>query len=176
MKISVIIPTYNRSHILPMGLRSLLTQNFNFNDFEIIVVDNNSTDDTKQIVEQFIRENPQMVVRYILEQRPGSGYARNTGAKNTQFDILSFSDDDVIFSPQWLSEISHIFEINNQICAVAGKIIIQWDELPPDWIIPYEPLLGKQDYGDLIRFDKTIYINSGNLRHKTRSVHKIRWF
>jgi glycosyltransferase involved in cell wall biosynthesis len=163
MKISVIIPTYNRSHILPMALMSLLTQNYNFNDFEIIVIDNNSTDDTKQVIEQFIQENPQISVCHIFESRPGSGYARNTGAMNAKFDILTFSDDDVIFSPQCLGEISHIFEINKQICAVAGKIIIQWDERPPEWILPYEPLLGKQDYGDVIRFDKRLYLNSGNL-------------
>lgn len=176
LKISVIIPTYNRAHILPMAIESLLNQEFEKSDFEIIIVDNNSKDNTKEVVEKYIKGNPNFSIRYVFEPRQGLVYARHAGAKNAKFEILSFTDDDGILSSIWLKEINRVFEMDEQIVAVAGKITIHWDGKPPDWVIPYEPLLGKLDYGNEIRIEKKLSINGGNFSIKKDVLFKLGGF
>ena len=86
--ISAIICTHNREQYLGLAIDSLLQQDFS--DFEIIVVDNASTDRTRQVVESRL-PNPEL--RYISEPVPGLSVARNTGAKNSQSPIIAYLDD-----------------------------------------------------------------------------------
>lgn len=176
LKISVIVPTYNRQHILPMCLNSLVEQNYPKKDYEIIIVDNNSKDNTKEIVQKYIINYSDISIKYILEKRQGLVYARHAGAKHSKFDILSFTDDDGILCKNWLKEISNVFQINPEIVAVAGKIVIKWDKKPPDWVKPYEGLLGKLDYGDEIQYKKGLYINGGNYSIKKEILFKVGGF
>lgn len=176
MEISVIVPTYNRSETLSSALASLIGQDYDPSCFEIIIVDNNSKDATRQIVDRYIDKYPQLQIRYVFEGEQGLVHARHTGAKAAQFEILSFTDDDAILSSNWLKEISRVFDMNDQVAAVAGKIIIRWDEIPPDWVIPYEPHLGKLDYGDVIRIEKGLWINGGNFSIKKRVLFEVGGF
>lgn len=176
MKISVIVPTYNRANILPMCLDSLIKQEYPKSDFEIIIVDNNSKDNTKNVCEDYIKNYSNISLTYILEKRQGLVYARHTGAKKAKYEILSFTDDDGILSPVWLKEISNVFERCDKVVAVAGKISIKWDTAPPKWVIPYEPLLGKLDYGDEILIKKDLYINGGNFNIKKRVLYNVGGF
>lgn len=165
-KISVIVPTYNRADALSIALVSLIEQNYDPSHFEIIIVDNNSCDNTRQVVDSCISQYPLFRIRYVYEGQQGLVHARHSGAKAAQFDILSFTDDDAILSRNWLKEICRVFEMNEQVAAVAGKITIRWDETPPDWVIPYEDLLGKLDYGDEVRIEQGLWINGGNFNVK----------
>lgn len=176
LKISVIVPTYNRAHIIPMCLDSLVVQNYPKENYEIIVVDNNSSDNTEEIVKKYINNYPSVSIRNILEKRPGLVYARHTGAKHSKFCILSYTDDDGILCKNWLKEISYVFQINPEVAAVAGKIVIKWDKKPPDWVKPYEGLLGKLDYGDEIQYKKGLYINGGNFSIKKEILFKVGGF
>jgi glycosyltransferase involved in cell wall biosynthesis len=162
MKISVIVPTYNRAKILSMAVESLIKQDFNKLNYEIVIVDNNSTDNTKEVAEKYQKENPDTVIRYVFEPSQGLVFARHAGVRESKYDVLSFTDDDGILSPKWLNEIARLFEMNREVVAVAGKILIKWDETPPQWVISYERLLGKLDYGDKIRIEKGLNINGGN--------------
>ena len=176
MHISVIIPTYNRANILPMCLDSLVEQNYPKGDYEIIVVDNNSTDNTSKVVHSYIRKYRNVSISYILEKRPGLVYARHTGVKNSKFEILSFTDDDGILCKDWLKEISNVFQKNPEAAAVAGKIVIKWDEEPPTWVVHYESLLGKNNYGDEVKFERNIYISGGNYNIKKEIFFKLGGF
>lgn len=176
IKISVIVPTYNRANILPMCLDSLVKQEYPKSDFEIIIVDNNSKDNTKKVCENYIKKYPDISLRYVLEKRQGLVYARHQGAKKAKHEILSFTDDDGILSPIWLKEIGNVFTMCDKVVAVAGKISIKWDTTPPKWVIPYEPLLGKLDYGDKIQIKKGLYINGGNFSIKKSVLYEVGGF
>ena len=176
IKISVIVPTYDRANILPMCLDSLVKQEYPKSDFEIIIVDNNSKDNTKKVCENYIKKYPDISLRYVLEKRQGLVYARHQGAKRAKHEILSFTDDDGILSPIWLKEIGNVFGICDKVVAVAGKISIKWDTTPPKWVIPYEPLLGKLDYGDELHIKKGLYINGGNFSIKKNVLYEVGGF
>jgi glycosyltransferase involved in cell wall biosynthesis len=176
MNISVIIPTFNRADLLPLCLDSLVNQNYPKTNYEIIVVDNNSNDCTKEVVDKYIAKYKTVSIKYFLERTPGAGCARNTGAINAAYDILSFTDDDGILSENWLTEISEVFKSSPDIAAVAGKIVIKWDTEPPAWIKSYEWLLGSLDYGNETKYSHELYINLGNLSIKKDILLKLGGF
>jgi glycosyltransferase involved in cell wall biosynthesis len=153
MHISVIICTYNRSKLLKNSLGSLQKLNIPEDlSFELIVVDNNSTDDTQEVVKSFLPES-KMKKRYVFEACQGLSNARNRGIKETESDILVFTDDDMEFDPNWLLEISSVFKKYDCIC-VAGKIIPKWPQGKPPWLIddgPYQipSFDGRFDLGNL---------------------------
>ena len=103
--ISAIICTYNREQYLGLAIDSLLQQDFA--EFEVIVVDNASTDGTRQVVEARL---PHAKLRYIYEPITGLSVARNTGAKIAQSSILAYLDDDAIATPQWLRVLYSAYE------------------------------------------------------------------
>jgi len=146
MKISLIIPTYNRAGLLDLLLKDLEQQTLSRDLFEVLVVDNASTDDTAHIAKRAI-ENNRLDIRYISENRRGLHYARNTGALEATNEILVFTDDDIYLSRQWLSVIRETFARDSSIDCVGGKIQVLWDRPPPGWIGEYEALLGNLDHG-----------------------------
>jgi glycosyltransferase involved in cell wall biosynthesis len=104
--ISVIIPAYNEEHCLPLLLRAIASQYKSIrNGIEVVVVDNNSSDNTKQLVQQFISNNPNMSVKLVEETRPGVTFARNTGARHASGTMLVFLDADNLIERDFLSEI-----------------------------------------------------------------------
>lgn len=139
-KISVIIPTYNRSRFLGTALRSVLDQTFA--DFEVLVVDDGSTDDTRNVVAAFEADSR---VRYIHQANRGGGAAsaRNTGVRNSRGDLIAFLDDDDV----WLST---KLEYQLEALAAEPRADVAWcavygENLGPDgeagarWIARYHP-------------------------------------
>ncbi|MDZ4712047.1 MAG: glycosyltransferase family A protein [bacterium] len=166
MKASVIITTFNRGKIIPMCMDSLIKQNFPKEDFEIIIINNNSTDNTEEVIENYISNYPDVNIKYYFIPRPGQVYARQIGILAAENEILCFTDDDAILSADWLNEIIKLFKMSDEVVGVAGKINIKWDETPPEWIHEYENYLGKLNYGDEIKFEVGMYMNAGNLSIK----------
>lgn len=164
MRISIIIPTYNRAEVILRSLQTWASQTCAADDFELIIVDNNSSDGSDAIIKDFIKDKPNF--RYVLETQKGSTYARHAGAALAKADILMFCDDDGLFNPFCLEEILKVFDANSQVSAVTGKIVIEWDKTPPEWIEPYEFMLGKLDYGDEIQYNTSFYLNGGILAIK----------
>ena len=110
--ISVIIPVYNAEKTIRKCVESLLNQNYPKNKYEIIIVDNNSTDDS-------IKEIKHCPVKIIKCEKRGAYIARNTGAKHAKGEILAFTDADCEASENWLAEINNSFNDIN-IDAVQG--------------------------------------------------------
>ena len=92
MKASIIVPTLNRSALLQRTISSLLAQTFPVGDFEIIVVDNGSTDSTRATVESLRKEHPKSRLRYVYEPEPGLLSGRHRGALEATGEILVFTD------------------------------------------------------------------------------------
>jgi glycosyltransferase involved in cell wall biosynthesis len=128
--VSVIICTLNRCELLQRTLELLDKQTLpRGKNFEIIVVDNNSTDATRQVAVQ-TGGRLAVPVYYILEERAGLSFARNTGMDRARGDILVFTDDDMIFSDSWLMEIYTLFAIKPAPACVTGPVEVHRDSHP----------------------------------------------
>lgn len=101
--VSVVVCTYNRAHLLRNCLQSLCDQPTGTNGFEIIIVDNNSTDDTKYVITSFIKSR--LNIRFVEEYRQGLSYARNRGWKEARGTYVAYIDDDSIAGRDWMKEI-----------------------------------------------------------------------
>lgn len=151
--VSVIVPTHNRSKYLRDAIISAQEQNFPKDDYEIIVVDNNSTDNTPQVVEECNRYGKKEVV-YVKEPKIGLHNARHAGAKVAKGEILAYVDDDVICDPNWLSELVKPFT-DQEVGCVGGKILPKWEAEPPEWVNLYRGHLSLLDWGDELKELKT---------------------
>ena len=114
MKISVIIPAFNEEKYLPYCLKALKNQILK--PYEIIVIDNNSTDNTYQIAKKFN-------VKVIREKRKGTTFARNTGFNKAQSKIIARIDADTRPPEDWLLNILNHFKKNPKTEAITGPII-----------------------------------------------------
>src|SRR3989338_9183592 len=118
-KISVIVPVYNAHKTLPLCLDSLMALDFPKEDREIIVVDNNSTDGSKEIIRQY-------PVHYLFEAKKGRASARNRGVRSAGADLIAFIDADCIASRDWLKI---LFEaIQQGDAAICGGEIIAYKQ------------------------------------------------
>lgn len=128
--VSVIICTLNRCELLQRTLELLGLQKLpSGKRFEIIVVDNNSTDATPQVVRQAKRTVPVPIV-YLLEERAGLSRARNSGLHLARSEIIVFTDDDMIFSDSWLMEIYSLFSNKPAPACVTGPVEVHKDSHP----------------------------------------------
>lgn len=145
-EIAVVIPTFDRAEMLGAAIESVLNQGSHIS-FELIVVDNNSNDDTRAIVESYIRKSGN--IRYLFESKRGAGNARNRGIGNSSAEIIAFLDDDVRARPDWLAGIKHAFDRHPEILFVGGKVLPEWKQAPPAWLTAehWSPL-ALVDYGD----------------------------
>ena len=133
-KVSVIIPTYNRAHLIHLTIDSFLQQSYPIESYEIIISDNNSTDSTKNTIKKYMNENHGRI-KYIMEPRQGVHYARNSAAKIASGDILYYTDDDMIADSNLLIEIVKIFELDPKVASVTGRVLPKWEFEPPDWVL-----------------------------------------
>lgn len=131
--ISVIICTYNRGNLLEPALRSVLTQQHAVTPpFELIVVDNNSTDGTQGIVERMAAADRR--VRYLFEPRQGLSFARNAGISVARAPLIAFTDDDVRATPDWVAAIARAFADHPEADLVGGRVLPLWPSAPPMWL------------------------------------------
>ena len=130
--ISVVISTYNRSDLLKGALESLLNQEANGINYEVIVVDNNSSDGTKEVVQSRLQGTENL--KYVFEARQGVSYGRNTGIEYAQAPIIAFTDDDVRVTPNWISAIKRAFDEFPDADFVGGRILPHWRTEPPAWL------------------------------------------
>ncbi|MCB8978370.1 MAG: glycosyltransferase family 2 protein [Ardenticatenaceae bacterium] len=126
--ISIIIPTYNRKVFLYETLDSLTRQNFPAAHFEVIVVDDGSTDETSSVID----ETFPFALRYFWQENQGDAEARNLGAKQSEADILVFLDDDILVEPDYLEQLAKIHGSS------TNKIVVGVERL---WTEDTSPLL-----------------------------------
>ena len=155
--ISVVIGTYNRAEMLPAALDSVLEQQSPAARYEVIVVDNNSTDRTREIVEAYIGRVGAKL-KYVFEGRQGVSYARNAGIAAAAAAVIAFADDDVRVSRDWVASIKREFDLHPEVDCIGGKVLPEWKSKPPAWLTrdQWAPL-ALQDYGD-----ERLLINAGN--------------
>lgn len=131
MRASVAICTHNRGDDTMQAIESLLQGDMAYTAYEILIIDNCSTDHTK---EQFESMNFPAHVRYIFEPQLGLSYARNRAIQEARGEFVLFLDDDALASASWIREVVRIFDMDSEIGCVGGKIVPIWEGGKPEWI------------------------------------------
>ncbi|MGO9085993.1 MAG: glycosyltransferase [Candidatus Sulfotelmatobacter sp.] len=133
MDISVVLGTYNRANSLQGTLESLSSLIVPANlSWELLVVDNNSTDSTRGVIEKFAA-TATFPVQYVFEKRQGRAAALNAGIGEAKGEIIAFTDDDVFLHYDWLSRLKRTFD-QFDCAAVAGRVVPEWNHPKPDWL------------------------------------------
>lgn len=145
--------------MLRKSLPTWFEQTLPKDEYEIIVVDNCSADETRRYVESLLPMHENLI--YLYEPRPGATNARHAGAHKAIGEYLVFADNDGLYNSECLSEILNVYCANKDCAAVACKIEIQWDREEPEWIAPYKYLLGHLNYGDKVSYSSDYYLNGG---------------
>ena len=132
-KISVILCTHNRARTLATALESVAAQSISESvGWDVVVVDNNSSDETRQVTEDFQRRYPHRF-RYFFEKQQGISHARNRGIREARGEILAFMDDDETAAPNWLQNLTANLH-NGEWSGAGGRILSQWNCDRPKWL------------------------------------------
>ncbi|RJP20549.1 MAG: glycosyltransferase family 2 protein [Candidatus Abyssobacteria bacterium SURF_5] len=149
--ISVIISTFNRADLLRDAGRSVLEQEFDPQEYELVIVDNNCVDSTPEVVRQLIDQYNRHSIVYIQEREQGLSAARNAGARAACGEIVAFMDDDSEADSQWLHELWSVYRAFPQAASVGGKILPVWIGAKPEWFNGIAENINRLDRGDQIK-------------------------
>lgn len=170
IKFSIVICTYNRVSYLRETIDSLLAVLKSHNNYELIIIDNNSTDETSTIIKLY---NGVPEIRYFLEQNQGLSYARNRGIVEAKGELLIFLDDDIEIEENYFTIIERLF-VNSKINIVGGKVL-PYKINVPDWLpLKYYYLASIFDPGDKERSVKKIM--GANYAMRKTIAQKIGWY
>src|SRR6201988_2356961 len=147
LDLSIAVTTHNRADVLAGAIESLVSQDLDPARYEIVVVDNNSSDHTRSVVESFARNHPN--VKYVFEPRQGIVFGRNTGIRTSLGPIIAFTDDDVRVSGNWAAIILEVMAAHPEVACVGGKVLPNLQGSWPAWLTPehWAPL-ALLDYGE----------------------------
>lgn len=133
MNLSVVLCTYNRAAELEKTLAALAAQRVPADvGWELVLVNNNSTDETEKVCRRFAERAP-MPVTYVFEPTQGLSQARNTGVAAARGEVIAFTDDDVSPPPDWVAKIAAIMN-KPGLDGVGGRIVPIWPAPPPAWL------------------------------------------
>lgn len=157
--VSVVICTYNRAKFIGEALDSLANQSLAKEYFEIIIVNNNCTDETEEICKRFILLHPDLDISYVIESNQGLSFARNRGIKESKYPIITYIDDDAYAKSDFLEKIHTFFSENPSAVGIGGKVIPRYETKEPEWMNPYlDGFVAKMDKGDaLLKFKANEY-------------------
>lgn len=120
VRLSIVIPTKNRADKLQIALESIVIQKSDQDLYEVIVIDNGSTDHTKDCVAEYYGRIKNL--RYIYDARPGLHVGRNRGIRESKGSIIGLLDDDVVLFPNWIGTVLEAFE-DEATVAVCGSVV-----------------------------------------------------
>lgn len=175
--ISFIICTYNRANILKKCIDSVVDScSKHLDDIEILVIDNNSSDNTSVLVEELATRNE--YIKYYKELNVGLSFARNRGIKEANGSYVVFLDDDVILDKDYLINLLQFINNNNDVVCIAGKIIPIWKQEKPKWFSDeFFSIIGETRYGSEVRIlEEREYPMGGNMIFLKSTFNEIGYF
>jgi len=177
MFLSVIICTYNRDQHIERALQSLVRQDFDKSDYEIIVVDNNSTDKTAEIIQHFKATHPDYNIVPAKETRQGLSYARNKGISLAKGTYISYIDDDGMAREDYVRQIKEYTQKYPDDVAFGGKVLPKYEKEAPAWMSKYiERIISIVDLGDQVKTLTKTYPVGCNMIFKKSLFDKIGGF
>ena len=177
-KVSAVICSYNRARFIINAVQSLFDQDFDKERYEVIVVDNNSTDNTVELLEQYRLTHPGYHFRYVIEPNQGVAYTRNRCAREAAGEIVAYLDDDSIAQPGWLASTVAFFDAHKEVYSTGGKIVPRFLTDIPDWYSKYFfGLVGNFDQGPAEkRLTGARYPCGANMAFRKRVFDEIGFF
>ena len=163
--LSIIVATYNRSAYLLRTLDSLARQTLSPERFEIVVVDNNSTDDTPAVCEAFAEAHPELRLRRVMEPSQGISFARNRGIAESRGACIVFIDDDEEAGVRWAESYFRFFDEHPGFDAAGGAVVPVYEAPLPRWYSHYieKMITGVMDMGPrIVPFRGKRYPGVGN--------------
>ena len=150
MTLSIIICSYNRASYISDALTSLYNQSSGLDNFEVIIVDNNSTDNTKEVYTIWRQTNTNGQFTFISETKQGASFARNTGAAIAKGEWVCFMDDDAVATPNYVENILKHIQNKPDAVGFGGRIIPKYIPSEPKWMSYYvSSLVGNFDYAPI---------------------------
>jgi len=174
MTVSVIMPTYNRAHTLPIAIGSVLNQTFA--DWELLIVDDGSTDNTESVVNQFAAEDRR--IKYVpLNQNSGVSTARNKGIEEATGEYISYLDSDNYMYPDWLENMTNFLEHHRDVSWLFPRLNTSiLDHSREETRILTETLIPDRDVGIEDLWSMHFQADPNGLVHKKSLLtNKIRW-
>jgi len=166
-KLSIVICTYNREKYLKKILESVKAQTALNTEFETIVVNNNSTDQTEAYCRGFIQTHSELNIKYALETNQGLSYARNAGIALAEGEYIAFVDDDAYMHDDYVKNNLAFYDSCPQAVASGGKCELYYEAEPPKWGNKYmNTLFGLYDRGNQIKRFKKGYPYGLNMTFK----------
>ena len=177
--LTVIICTYNRAKYIGNLLESIAANDLAKSEYEILLVDNNCTDNTREICEAFAVAHTDVQFRYVVETEQGLSAARNKGIKEAKGEIFVYVDDDALVDTWYLRTILEYMNTHPEISAIGGKILPLYETAEPKWMSPYTKTLltAWMDFGDEVRpFPKGKFPGGGNSAYRAEVFEEVGLF
>lgn len=177
--ITVIICTYNREKYIGQLLDSLAKNDYPESDYEIVLVNNNSTDNTRLICERFAANHQNISFRYVEEHEQGLSAARNRGIKEAKGDIVIYVDDDALVDSDYIRTYAEHFSSFPETMAAGGPIEPLYETAEPSWMSPYTKALltAWMNYGDKVReYPSGRFPGGGNAAYRKSVFDKVGLF
>lgn len=173
LKISAIVCTYNREKYLEIALESLAAQTLARDAFEVVIINNNSTDNTEKVCSEFHKKYSDIPYKYFIETDQGLSFARNRGIIESDAELVTFIDDDAWLDKNFLKEVVDFMESRKEVVSVGGTILLDYEDKEPNWQTKYlASLFGYFKYSDKTEaFNKTDYPRGSNMTFR-KSVFK----
>ncbi|MBR6017176.1 MAG: glycosyltransferase family 2 protein [Paludibacteraceae bacterium] len=177
--LTVIICTYNRAKYIGALLESIAANDLDKKAYEVVLVDNNCTDNTREICEAFASAHKDVQFRYAVEPEQGLSAARNKGIREAKGDLIVYVDDDALVDPHYLRDYVEWFAAHPQTMACGGPIEPLYETEEPKWMTPYTKALltAWMNYGDKVReYPKGRYPGGGNAAYRKEVFDKVGLF
>ncbi|MBR2443032.1 MAG: glycosyltransferase family 2 protein [Rikenellaceae bacterium] len=175
MKLSIVIATYNRAADLVRSLESLVEQTQSVQDWECVVVNNNSKDDTEEQFARFCEQHPSLNLRMVREQNQGLSWARNRGIAESRGEIVAIIDDDETVNAEFVEGYISLFEKYPEASAAGGRVVPHFMGGRPRWMSRYteRPIAGTLDLGSEIKPFEKGYPAGGNMAMRRSAIEEL---
>ncbi len=178
IKISAVLCSYNRARFIIKAIESIFNQDFDKSLYEVIVVDNNSTEDVLGVLEAYKQAHPGYNFKYFTEMQQGVAHARTRCVKEAKGEIVAFLDDDSEAQPGWLASMAGFFDEHPETYSLGGKIVPYFLTDIPDWYSKYFfGLVGNFDLGPKVKqLTKERYPCGANMAFRRKVFDEIGYF
>ena len=177
--LTAIICTYNRATYIGPLLESIAVNDLPKTEYEILLVDNNCTDNTREICDAFMAKYSEVNFRYVVEPEQGLSAARNKGIQEAKGDIIVYIDDDALVDTHYLRDYAEWFAAHPETMACGGPIEPLYETSEPAWMTPYTKALltAWMNYGDHVReYPRGRYPGGGNAAYRKSVFEQVGLF